>query len=435
VRDVFDYVPLKRVSHIRYGLGEPPPEIPDGVPFVRATDISKGRIDLSNVKRVDPNEVPRSRDAFLNPGDVLVVRSGAYTGDSARIPESLTDGVAGYDMVLRPHGIHSSFLGWCLLAPEVTIGQIDLLKARAAQPHLNAEELGSVRIPLPAVGEQEAIASFLDRETALIDTLIEKKRRLLDLLEEKRTALITRAVSRGLDPDVPMKDSGVEWIGEIPEHWEVTKLGIRFSVQLGKMLDASRIIGDQLQPYLRVADVQWGEINIRDLPLMDFSPADRARYHLQPGDLLVNEGGSYVGRSAIWQGELDSCFYQKALHRVRARSSNDSTRFLYYVMWWGTHQGVFIAGGNQTTIDHLTAEQLRSYRFAFPPFGEQEEIADRLDDAMVRINEVEERVSAAMELLREYRATLISSAVTGQVQISELTASEGHCVPAEATRS
>lgn len=276
-------------------------------------------------------------------------------------------------------------------------------------------------VPVPDIGTQRAIASFLDRETARIDTLIEKKRRLLALLEEKRTALITRAVTRGLDPDVPMNDSGVEWIGEIPEHWEVSKLGLRFSVQLGKMLDSSRITGDHLRPYLRVADVQWGRINTADLPEMDFRPADRLRYRLEPGDLLVNEGGSYVGRSAIWKGELEDCYYQKALHRVRARSADSSTRFLFYVMWWTTHQGVFVAGGNQTTIDHLTAEQLRRYRFAFPPCEEQHRIADHLDRVMEVTRRTKRHVSKAIDLLQEYRTALISAAVTGKIDVTEPT--------------
>ena len=109
------------------------------------------------------------------------------------------------------------------------------------QPNLSQELLKSIRVPTPLLDEQRAITAFLDRETAKIDALVAKKERLIELLQEKRTALITRAVTKGLDPDVRMKDSGVEWLGKIPDHWEIAPVYARYEVALGKMLDAKRI--------------------------------------------------------------------------------------------------------------------------------------------------------------------------------------------------
>ena len=148
-----------------------------------------------------------------------------------------------------------------------------------------------IPIQLPPLPEQIAIAAFLDRETARIDALVSKKERLIELLQEKRTALITRAVTRGLDPEAPMKDSGVEWLGEIPAHWEIAPVYARYEVALGKMLDTKRISGESLGSYIRNVDVQWDSVNTDDLPQMDFPEQERERYRLQPSDLLVCEGG------------------------------------------------------------------------------------------------------------------------------------------------
>ena len=280
-------------------------------------------------------------------------------------------------------------------------------------------DVGRFTIPLPTLDEQGRIVSFLRQKTGEIDALVAKKEELIELLREKRTALITHAVTRGLDPNAPMKESGVEWLGEIPAHWDLAKVVYRYEVRLGKMLDQSRITGEDLYPYLRVFDVQWGEINTDDLPVMDFPPHDQQKFRLEVGDLMVNEGGSHVGRSAIWNGKLENCFYQKALHRLRPRSDRDSTRFLYYAMRFATGRGVFVAGGNQTTIDHLTAEQLNMYRFGFPPLAEQISIADYLDHQEWELGALVRRVEDAISKLQELRTALISAAVTGKIDVRE----------------
>ncbi len=282
----------------------------------------------------------------------------------------------------------------------------------------NYSEMKAITLALPPQDEQVLIATFLDGETAKIDVLIEEQQRLIALLDEKRQAVISRAVTKGLDADVPMKDSGVEWLGEVPAHWEVVPLGRRYEVQLGRMLNGERSAGDHLRPYLRVADVQWGRINTADLPLMDFPPEAQAAYRLVPGDLLVNEGGSYVGRSAIWRGEIEECYYQKALHRLRPRNvTSDSTEFLLGVMEYATKFGVFVAGGNQTTIDHLTADQLRKYRFAFPPEQEQQAIASFLRQGAEAADQARVAAEDGILLLKERRSALISAAVTGAIDL------------------
>ena len=288
------------------------------------------------------------------------------------------------------------------------------------QPNLSQELLKSIRVPTPPLDEQQAIAAFLDRETAKIDALMAKKERLIELLQEKRTALITQAVTKGLEPNVPVKDSGVEWLGKIPNHWQISPVYARYEVALGKMLDAKRMSGDGLGLYLRNIDVQWDSVNTHDLPQMDFAPEERDRYRLSTGDLLVCEGGE-VGRAAIWEGSIKECFYQKAIHRVRPRSMRDIARFFYYIMYALAMRGVFVAGSNPNTINHLTAVQLSHYRFPFPPSDEQSAIAAFLDRETAKIDALVAKIHKAVDRLKELRTALISAAVTGKIDVRDET--------------
>ena len=205
--------------------------------------------------------------------------------------------------------------------------------------------------------------------------------------------------------------SGVEWLGEVPTHWNVAPVHARYEVALGKMLDATRVTGQASGRYLRNVDVQWDAVNVEDLPEMDFAPSERDRYLVQPGDLLVCEGGE-VGRTAQWKGELDECFYQKAIHRLRPRSEAELPRFFFFLMYTLAKRGVFTAGGNPNTIDHLTAVQLRHHRAPFPPPTEQRCIAAFLDRETAKIDTLVARKERLIALLQEKRTALITRAVT-----------------------
>jgi type I restriction enzyme S subunit len=182
------------------------------------------------------------------------------------------------------------------------------------------------------------------------------------------------------------------------------------------MLDAKRITGEHLLPYLRNIDVQWDRVSVEDLPEMDIASDEYARYTLNEGDLLICEGGE-VGRAATWRGELSVCGFQKAIHRVRPRTGRDLPRFLYYVMRAAASSNVFVAYGNPNTIAHLTAEKLRVYRFAFPPLDEQGAIVERLDGEAGRIDTLAAKLRTSIATLREYRTALISAAVTGKIDV------------------
>jgi len=190
---------VKRLASICYGIGEPPKYQVEGIPLVRATNVNAGKISLDGIAYVNPNDIPENRIVWLKEGDIIVVRSGAYTGDSAIIPEGFGECIAGFDMVLQSRSINPMFMQFTLLSKYLKEGQIDTQKMRSAQPHLNAEELGSCLVALPPLPEQRSIAAFLDRETAKFDELIAEAHHAIALLRERRTALISAAVTGKID--------------------------------------------------------------------------------------------------------------------------------------------------------------------------------------------------------------------------------------------
>lgn len=181
------------------------------------------------------------------------------------------------------------------------------------------------------------------------------------------------------------------------------------------MLSEAKITGEHLVPYLRNVDVQWNEINYQDLPEMDIPSAEYSRYTIRVGDLLVCEGGE-VGRAAIVGTHDDVIGYQKALHRLRALRSDEDQQFMCFVFEWAAQTGVFNAGG-ASTIAHLTGEQLRKYRFPKPPKNEQQLIARFLQTEAEKIHHLLRQVETAITRLTEYRQALITSAVTGKIDV------------------
>ena len=362
-----------------------------------------------------------AENRLLKKGDLLLEKSGGgektLVGCVVQFNEDFQAITSNFVAKMTPkkHMV-SRFLTFAF--SHLYAGRVNFpsIKQTTGIQNLDSEAYLMEKFVFPTREEQNQIANFLDYETAKIDTLIAKQEKLIELLKEKRQAVISHAVTKGLNPDVTMKDSGVEWLGEVPEHWAVAKLAYRYEVLLGKMLDESKITGNYLGKYLRNTDVQWGRVNSENLPEMDFRPHEIERYSVQQGDLLVCEGGE-IGRCAIWESE-DTCFYQKALHRLRAYSSQDSHKFMFYVLFDSVHRERFISGAGKATIAHLPAETFKQYRFAFPPKNEQVQIVEYLDTMSKAFDEIETKALAQIKLLQERRTALISSAVTGKINVS-----------------
>jgi type I restriction enzyme, S subunit len=389
------------------------PEYYDGdVPWVTTSELRETTIHQTkqSVSREALRDYPTLRIYPI--GTVLFAMYGATIGRLGvlGIPATVNQACCAFS---SPTKFDNRFVYyWLWMRRPILIS----LSSGGGQPNLSQDDLRQLRIPVPELDEQRAIANFLDRETARLDTLVRKKRELIEKLKEKRTALISRTVTRGLNPNVKLKPSGIEWLGNIPEHWETPPLYTRYSIELGKMLNEGRITGKHLVPYLRNIDVQWDHINFSDLPEMDITNSEKSRYTLAEGDLVVCEGGE-VGRAAIFRKADKPVGYQKALHRMRPLRAQEVPRFMFYTLFWASSHGIFVSEGNPNTIPHLTGEKLRRYRFPTPRQAEQRAIADYLDRETAKIDKMMEKVEAAIEKLQEYRTALITAAVTGKIDV------------------
>jgi type I restriction enzyme, S subunit len=277
-------------------------------------------------------------------------------------------------------------------------------------------ELQNIKIPIPPLPEQQQIVSFLDNKTSLIDSLIEKTQRKIELLKEKRNSLINEVVTKGLNPNVEMKDSGVEWIGEIPSHWDRLPLKHFGQVTLGKMLTSEDKGGYHLRPYLRSKNIQVERVDTSEVKEMWFSNNELEKLRLEKGDLLFNEGGD-VGRTCIWLNEIDECYIQNSVNRVRFE--NDDERYYLHLSILYHSVGYYDSLVNRVSIPHLTKEKLESVIFLRPPLSEQQQIVEYLDEKTQKIDKTISIEEKRIELLKEYRQSLISEVVTGKLKVVE----------------
>ena len=291
---------------------------------------------------------------------------------------------------------------------------------------ISRSTLTHVRFAFPAPQEQTAIATFLDHETAKIDGLIAEQEKLITLLAEKRQATISHAVTKGLNPDAPMKDSGVAWLGEVPAHWDVTRLKFAASVQTGVAKGKDNIGKDTIEvSYLRVANVQDGYLALDDIAKIEIPAADLARYRLQPGDVLMNEGGDFdkLGRGHIWNGEIEDCIHQN--HVFAVRPTTVSSEWLNRFTSSETAQFYFMSRSKQSTnLASISSTNVMEMPLMLPPDEEQAAITAFLDAEIARLDELTAEATHGITLLKERRSALISAAVTGKIDVRHLAEQE-----------
>lgn len=288
---------------------------------------------------------------------------------------------------------------------------------------LAKDKLEDMLIAEPPEDEQRAIAAFLDRETARIDALVSKKERLIELLQEKRTALVSRAVTKGLDPNVPMKHSGVEWLEQIPGHWEVKPLKALSQLQtgltLGKKYHDRSLIN---RPYLRVANVQDGYLDLDDIAEIELRASDAVRYELREGDVLMTEGGDFdkLGRGYVWEGQVAHCLHQNHIFAVRPLADLLIPRYLALVLSSGYGRAYFTATSKQSTnLASTNSTKLRNMPMPAPSVAEQDAVIAFSDRETARIDTLIAKIREAMDRLKELRTALISAAVTGKIDVRE----------------
>ena len=397
------------------------------------SDIACVRVaDFDRTKLLVKPQVPTVRSVTekeragreLNRGDLLLEKSGG--GDLQPVgqvvmyqldmPAVCSNFVAKVTLKAGMIPGYWNYVHSAGYAVGVNLGSIN---QTSGIQNLDQHRYFNERAPFPPAREQTAIAAFLDRETAKIDALIAEQEKLIALLAEKRQATLSHAVTRGLDADAPMKDSGVAWLGEVPAHWEVTRLKFVANVQTGiakgkDMAGKTTIV----VPYLRVANVQDGYLALEDVATLDIEPEQLKRYRLIPGDVLMNEGGDFdkLGRGAIWQGEVSDCIHQNHVFAVRPHGVSSDwlnrTTSAQYAQFY------FMGRSKQSTnLASISSSNIMELPVLVPSAEEQSKILLFIDNETKRLDVLKDESERATALLKERRSALIAAAVTGQIDV------------------
>jgi type I restriction enzyme, S subunit len=315
-------------------------------------------------------------------------------------------------LVISSKILDPKFINYVTLTEDF-INQVDGSTYGSKMPRANSEFIGQLKIPIPHRDDATKIAAFLDYETGKIDGLIAKQQRLIALLEEKRQAVISHAVTKGLDPTAPLRPSGIDWLGDVPAHWEVSKLGWLCEVARGSGYQniVMNIEGRQSVKMLRIGDMH--EV----IPVDIVKNREVVRYTVREGDILVAGTGATAGISMLIDADTHGLIHSYNSIRIRIRDAKILSKFLSYFLRSDFVASLFEVSFSGSAQHFIDTKGLRVTALAIPPTGEQIEIVSYLDEANEKFSSLLGKAQSAITLLKERRTALISAAVTGKIDL------------------
>ena len=378
-------------------------EVP--VKLCNYTDVYYNDFITSDMELMETTATKEEIEKFhLNEEDVVITKDSESWDDiaiSALVTKTTPDLVCGYHLaIIRPK---KEKLSGRYLLRELQCSQVNhqfqIAATGVTRYGLPKSAIGEALIPLPPFSEQQAIAAFLDRETGRIDSLISKKQKLIELLKEKRTALISRAVTKGLSPKVKMKPSGVEWLGDVPEHWAVVSLRHLFDIKAGGDLKEEFYSEEKTEQHF--------------YPIYTNSIKSNEVYGFSSKPFFKSNTITVTGRGEIGYATYRDHEYD-AIIRLLVLTPKKKVPCKYYVYFINSMLNFF---GGSTAVSQLSTEQISPYKVFIPPFPEQQVIVDFLDHETNKIAALIAKVETVIEKLKEYRTGLISAAVTGKIMV------------------
>lgn len=360
-------------------------------------------------------------------GDVLATKD-SETPDDIAIPSLVADDLpgvlCGYHLaMLRPRSkrLNGAYLAWVHASKQFR-AQYESVAVGVTRFGLPQHTFRSARIPLPPLSEQVRIADFLDQSCAGVDRAMAAKRRQIAVLEGVRRDAIQQAVTRGIDPNPKLRETGNVWFPLIPHTWELVSLKRISELQTGLTL-GKEYTGPLIErPYLRVANVQDGHVDLSEVTTIEVPSSVAARVELRPGDVLMTEGGDLdkLGRGTIWHGEVEGCLHQNHVFAIRCFPHKLTPRFLAYLTASSYGRGYFEATGKKTTnLASTNSTKVGLFPIPRPSVAEQERITEHLDGKLADIDAVVRKIEAQIEILSAFRNSLIHECVTGQRRVTE----------------
>ncbi|MEE6163088.1 restriction endonuclease subunit S [Cylindrospermopsis raciborskii DSH] len=414
---------VRKVSHAfqKIGSGTTPSTnhydyYEGNIPWVNTSELREKVITDTSAKLTNKALLDHSVLNLYPPGTLLIAMYGATIGRLGILGITACTNQACCALA-NPISINAKFAFYWLWMRR---NELILLSSGGGQPNINQEKIRSIRIPAPPLTEQQAIARFLDRETVKIDTLIAKKERLIELLKEKRTALISHAVTKGLNPDAPMKDSGIEWLGKIPEGWQPKRL--RFCIKVNPVkLEISHLHKSTEVSFVPMENISTdGKISLEKTQTLE--DVWQGYTYFRDNDVVVAKITPCYenGKGGFSRNLVNGiAFGTTEIHVLRGSKYIDS-QFLFYLTIstrfrsLGISEMTGVAGQQRVPEDFI-----KDYRTGIPPLTEQQAIAQFLDRETAKIDTLVTKTRISIDKLKEYRTALISAAVTGKIDIRE----------------
>lgn len=384
------------------------------------------RSDLDEDGKIPVYSATESDDIFgyvnnsnviLEPGDLVIPARGNSIGYVTMVKELATCTQTTIYSKKITDDFNKKYIFHYLRGLKEFLFQFD----RTAIPQVTVGEVKENPIVLPPPGKQTAIANYIDHKTSLIDSLIEKKRKLIELLKEERKADINRAVTKGLDPNVPMEDSGIEWLGNIPQHWDVKKL--RFLGELQNGISKNSDSFGSGYPFLGYGSIYDNEITPKKAEgLVNSTEAEREKYSVKEGDVFftrTSETMEEIGIPCTCMATIENCVFSGFVIRFRNTSKLLTKGFSRYYFQSHFPRVFLVNEMNIVTRSSLSQGLLKRLPVLLPPLDEQQQLVEYLDNQTKKIHSFIEKANKMIDLLNEYRTALISEAVTGKIDVRE----------------
>ncbi len=347
--------------------------------------------------------------------DVLFGKLRPYL---AKVYLAKDDGLSSTEALIfrATENIDPNFLFYYCLSPDF-ISAVNGTTFGSKMPRASWDDIASFKMVYPSIEEQAQIANFLDHELGKIDALIDKQQLLLDKLAEQRSAVITQAVTKGLNPNAEMKDSGVAWLGDVPSHWKVKRL--RFGIEINPVKSELKIKDDTIVSFVPMESVKYDKnLDVTQERLLE--EVYKGYTYFKDNDIVLAKITPCFenGKSAIAKNLMNGIgFGTTELHVLRVNDSFNE-QYLYYLIksefFMNVGESEMLGAGGQKRISE---EFVKNFLVPFPTFNEQIRIAEFIDQETQKIDNMTDTVNRTIERLKEYRSTLITQAVTGKIDV------------------
>ena len=362
------------------------------------------------------SKAPSRARRIVKDGDVIISTVRTYLEAIAPInnPPSNMVVSTGFAVIRPTSELHKDFAAYCLRAKGF-IKEVVARSVGVSYPAINASDLVNISIPFVSIDEQAQIAAFLDHETAKIDTLIEKQQKLIELLKEKRQAVISHAVTKGLNPDAPMKDSGVEWLGEVPEHWSVSKL--KFECEIVDCRNKTPEYFDNGDYFVvRTTNVKNQKLNFNGALYTDKKNFDIwTQRGIPPEGSILFTREAPTGEVCLVPKDLTFCMGQRMMNFIA--NDNSYTDYLFDYLISDCLDRYINSVSHGSTVSHLRVEQVENIPVLVPSLDEIKQIHLKINSLKSKFDAIEKEAIQAIALMQERRTALISAAVTGKIDV------------------